>query len=80
MASPFCNWAAQTQTPAISRRRSAPAARQSRFWRIRDRVVRDVYGFDFLLLRPDLHIVWRGNQPPEDADEVAAIATGHGPR
>ncbi len=47
---------------------------------IRDRVVRDVYGFDFLLLRPDLHIVWRGNQPPEDADEVAAIATGHGPR
>jgi hypothetical protein len=22
-------------------------------------------------------VVWRGNQPPEDAAEVAAIATGH---
>ena len=22
---------------------------------------RDVYGYDLLLLRPDLHVVWRGN-------------------
>jgi 2-polyprenyl-6-methoxyphenol hydroxylase-like FAD-dependent oxidoreductase len=42
-----------------------------------DRVAREVYGYDLLLLRPDLHVVWRGNQPPEDAAEVAAIATGH---
>jgi len=36
-----------------------------------------VYGFDLLLLRPDLHIVWRGNQAPEDAPMLARIATGH---
>ncbi len=45
-----------------------------------DRVAREVYGFDLILLRPDLHIVWRGNAPPEDPAEVAAIATGHGDR
>jgi 2-polyprenyl-6-methoxyphenol hydroxylase-like FAD-dependent oxidoreductase len=42
-----------------------------------DQIVRDVYGFDLLLVRPDLHVVWRGNAAPEDAAEVAAIATGH---
>jgi 2-polyprenyl-6-methoxyphenol hydroxylase-like FAD-dependent oxidoreductase len=43
-----------------------------------DDAPRQVYGFDLLLLRPDLHVVWRGNRPPEDAGELAAIATGHG--
>jgi 2-polyprenyl-6-methoxyphenol hydroxylase-like FAD-dependent oxidoreductase len=42
-----------------------------------DRIVREVYGYDLILLRPDLHVVWRGNAAPEDAAEVAAIATGH---
>jgi 2-polyprenyl-6-methoxyphenol hydroxylase-like FAD-dependent oxidoreductase len=42
-----------------------------------DDAPRQVYGHDLLLLRPDLHIVWRGNRPPEDAGEVARIATGH---
>jgi 2-polyprenyl-6-methoxyphenol hydroxylase-like FAD-dependent oxidoreductase len=42
-----------------------------------DRIARDVYGYDLILLRPDLHVVWRGIAPPEDAGEVAAIATGH---
>jgi hypothetical protein len=37
---------------------------------------RDVYGFDLLLLRPDLHVVWRGNRLP-DAAKLAALATGH---
>jgi len=37
-----------------------------------------VYGYDLLLLRPDLHVVWRGNRPPEDPGEVAGTATGHG--
>jgi hypothetical protein len=45
---------------------------------IPDDAPRQVYGHDLLLLRPDLHVVWRGNRPPEDAGEVAAIATGHG--
>lgn len=42
-----------------------------------DQVARDLYGFDLILLRPDMHIVWRGQQPPEDPAQVAAVATGH---
>jgi 2-polyprenyl-6-methoxyphenol hydroxylase-like FAD-dependent oxidoreductase len=42
-----------------------------------DQVAREVYGFDLILLRPDMHIVWRGDAPPEDAAEIARIATGH---
>jgi 2-polyprenyl-6-methoxyphenol hydroxylase-like FAD-dependent oxidoreductase len=38
--------------------------------------VRDVYGASVFLLRPDLHIVWRGNGPPDDPAELAALATG----
>jgi 2-polyprenyl-6-methoxyphenol hydroxylase-like FAD-dependent oxidoreductase len=41
-----------------------------------DRAPRDVYGYDLILVRPDLHVVWRGNAAPEDASEVAAVATG----
>jgi len=39
---------------------------------------RDVYGYDLLLLRPDLHVVWRGNQLLSvDPRQLAALATGH---
>lgn len=38
---------------------------------------RAVYGFDYLLVRPDLHVVWRGNQLPADANELARLVTGH---
>jgi 2-polyprenyl-6-methoxyphenol hydroxylase-like FAD-dependent oxidoreductase len=38
--------------------------------------VRDVYGASVFLLRPDLHIVWRGDEAPPDADALAALATG----
>jgi len=38
---------------------------------------RDVYGYDLILLRPDLHVVWRGNSPPADPAQLAALATGH---
>jgi 2-polyprenyl-6-methoxyphenol hydroxylase-like FAD-dependent oxidoreductase len=37
---------------------------------------RDIYGCDLLLLRPDLHVVWRGNRL-DDPVKLAAIATGH---
>ena len=40
--------------------------------------VRDLYGFDFLVLRPDMHVVWRGTQIPRNASELVSIATGHG--
>ena len=32
-----------------------------------DQVGRDIYGHDLILVRPDLHMVWRGNAAPEDA-------------
>jgi 2-polyprenyl-6-methoxyphenol hydroxylase-like FAD-dependent oxidoreductase len=38
---------------------------------------RDIYGYDLLLLRPDLHVVWRGNRLPDDSAKLAALATGH---
>jgi len=38
---------------------------------------RDIYGHDLLLLRPDLHVVWRGNRLPDDPAKLAAVATGH---
>jgi 2-polyprenyl-6-methoxyphenol hydroxylase-like FAD-dependent oxidoreductase len=41
-----------------------------------DMRVRDVYGTDLLLVRPDLHVVWRGNRL-DDPIRLAAIATGH---
>ena len=40
-------------------------------------VARDVYGYDLLLLRPDMHIAWRGNAAPKDPGRLAAIVTGH---
>jgi len=38
---------------------------------------RDIYGYDLLLLRPDLHVVWRGHRLPCDPTGLAALATGH---
>ena len=38
---------------------------------------RRVYGFDHLLVRPDLHVAWRGDALPERPEEVARIVTGH---
>jgi 2-polyprenyl-6-methoxyphenol hydroxylase-like FAD-dependent oxidoreductase len=39
---------------------------------------REVYERDLILLRPDMHVVWRGNNPPENPEALAALATGHG--
>ncbi|MEJ0074484.1 MAG: FAD-dependent monooxygenase [Alphaproteobacteria bacterium] len=44
---------------------------------IPDAAARDLYQHDIILLRPDLHIVWRGNRLPDDVRDVAATATGH---
>ena len=38
---------------------------------------RRVYGFDYLLVRPDLHMVWRGDALPRHLDRVARVLTGH---
>ena len=38
---------------------------------------RDIYGYDLVLVRPDMHVVWRGKAAPEDAEALAAMVTGH---
>ncbi len=38
--------------------------------------VRSVYGFDYLLVRPDLHVVWRGDVLPNDPERIARVVTG----
>jgi 2-polyprenyl-6-methoxyphenol hydroxylase-like FAD-dependent oxidoreductase len=38
---------------------------------------RRVYGFDYLLIRPDLHVAWRGDALPNDPDRLARLVTGH---
>ena len=40
---------------------------------------RAVYGYDYLLVRPDLHVAWRGNGMPEQAEDLARTITGHAP-
>jgi hypothetical protein len=39
--------------------------------------LRRVYGRDLVLVRPDLHVAWRGDQVPHDADALVAMVTGH---
>ncbi len=46
--------------------------------RIESSRIRDLYGFDFLILRPDMHVVWRGTDVPQNFREIASISTGHG--
>jgi hypothetical protein len=43
---------------------------------IEDEAARELYSFDLLLVRPDLHIVWRGDRIPKDSTAIAAVATG----
>ena len=44
---------------------------------IADAAARDVYGVDLILLRPDMHVAWRGNAMPGEPAALAAIVTGH---
>jgi len=44
---------------------------------IDDDAARDVYGYDLLLLRPDMHVAWRGNAAPADPRQLTALVTGH---
>ncbi len=39
--------------------------------------VRRAYEADYLLVRPDLHVVWRGDALPKDPGSVARLVTGH---
>jgi 2-polyprenyl-6-methoxyphenol hydroxylase-like FAD-dependent oxidoreductase len=44
---------------------------------VTDPAAREAYDADLLLLRPDLHVAWRGNHPPAEPETLAATATGH---
>jgi hypothetical protein len=39
--------------------------------------VRRAYEVDYLLVRPDLHVAWRGDALPKDADRITRVVTGH---
>ena len=38
---------------------------------------RDIYQYDLILVRPDLHVVWRGNELPPEAAKLVMLATGY---
>jgi hypothetical protein len=42
-----------------------------------DQRYRDLYKCTYFLVRPDLHIAWRGNELPADPANLAALTTGH---
>jgi 2-polyprenyl-6-methoxyphenol hydroxylase-like FAD-dependent oxidoreductase len=43
---------------------------------IPDATARTLYERDLVLIRPDLHVVWRGNDAPADPQAIAATITG----
>jgi hypothetical protein len=45
-----------------------------------DAAARELYERHLVLVRPDVHVVWRGNAVPDDVDALAALATGRAPR
>jgi 2-polyprenyl-6-methoxyphenol hydroxylase-like FAD-dependent oxidoreductase len=47
--------------------------------RIPDAAARHIYDRDLVLVRPDLHIVWRGDDAPADPQAIAATITGRAP-
>jgi 2-polyprenyl-6-methoxyphenol hydroxylase-like FAD-dependent oxidoreductase len=46
--------------------------------RLQDERAHKVCGRRLVLLRPDLHVAWRADTMPEEADAVARVVTGHG--
>jgi 2-polyprenyl-6-methoxyphenol hydroxylase-like FAD-dependent oxidoreductase len=43
---------------------------------IRSDAAREVYGAEQVLVRPDLHVVWRGDELPAQPEQLAWVATG----
>jgi len=58
---------------AAARRRGVPLALLD----VVSDEARDLYARDLALVRPDHHVAWRGNAPPDDADALIAGVTGH---
>jgi 2-polyprenyl-6-methoxyphenol hydroxylase-like FAD-dependent oxidoreductase len=66
----------QNTLPAL-RQSFAEYGAQLDIVRVDSTPAREVYGYDLILVRPDLHVVWRGNSVPADHRTIATIATGH---
>jgi 2-polyprenyl-6-methoxyphenol hydroxylase-like FAD-dependent oxidoreductase len=66
----------QNTLPAL-RQSFAEYGAQLDIVRVDSTPAREVYGYDLILVRPDLHVVWRGNSIPADHRTIATIATGH---
>ena len=45
--------------------------------RMPEQRLRRAYEGTLLLIRPDLHVAWRGDALPPDADRLASLVTGH---
>ena len=45
---------------------------------VADSRLRAVYERDLVLVRPDMHVAWRGDRLPQAVDDLAAKVTGHG--
>ena len=43
---------------------------------MKDKRAREIYERDLLLLRPDVHVAWRGNAPPAEPERLAAQVCG----
>ena len=45
--------------------------------RLEEAAVRAVYGRDYLLVRPDQHVCWRGDSLPEQPSTILDRVSGH---
>ena len=72
-----CGSAARAPIPRALERAFAGIGAPFQVLDIPDAAPRDIYGYDLLLLRPDMHVVWRGNALPPEPAKLAALATGH---
>ncbi|MEE2746598.1 MAG: FAD-dependent monooxygenase, partial [Pseudomonadota bacterium] len=44
---------------------------------IREKGIRDLYGANYAIIRPDHHVAWRGNKIPANPGHVMKLLTGH---
>jgi 2-polyprenyl-6-methoxyphenol hydroxylase-like FAD-dependent oxidoreductase len=65
------------QAPAALRQSFAEFGAKLDVVQVESKRAREVYGYDLVLVRPDLHVVWRGNSVPADHRAIATVATGH---
>ena len=45
--------------------------------KIEEAGIRDLYKANYVIIRPDHHVGWRGNEIPQDIDIIMGTLTGH---